>query len=178
MMIITLFIVVACLLLVVFIQMFRGRLLAQLPAADLARRMRSVDIVAFSNLTDPDEDNFLRSSLPPSLFRSVHRERLIAATEYVSAVSHNAAILVRIGEAARHYSDPVMVQSGHDLANQAIRLRLHCSLVLLKMWTTILVPGANLSPDPLAERYQQLSSLARQLNRMRPQAREDASAIV
>jgi hypothetical protein len=177
-MITILFIVVACLLLVVVIQMFRGRSLTQLPPGELAMRMRPVDIAAFCNLIDPDEENFLRSSLPPSLFRSVHRERLIAATEYVSAVSYNAAILVRIGEAARHYSDPVMVQAGHELSNNAVRLRLHCSLVLLKMWTTILIPGTSLSPDPLAERYQHLSALARQLSRMRLQASVDASAII
>ena len=157
----------ACLLPVVFFQLTRGSFLAQRSPAELANQMRPVDIEAFSNLIDPDEEQFLRSSLPPSLFRSVRRERLIAATEYVGAVSHNAAVLVRIGESARHHADPGTVQAGHELANSGVRLRLHCSLVLFRLWTAIVVPGARLSSVPLVERYQQASALARQLNRLR-----------
>jgi hypothetical protein len=160
-------IIVACLLPVLFFQITRGRFSAQLAPAELVNRLRSVDVEAFCNLVDPDEEEFLRSSLPPSLFRSVQRERLLAATEYVSAVSHNAAILSRIGEASRHHADPEVIRAGQELANNAVRLRLHCTLVLLRLWTAIVLPGVGLSPVSLAERYQHLSGLARRLGRLR-----------
>ncbi len=163
MIITTILIIVACLLPLTFVLISRGRLSAKLSPDQLVSRMRPVDIEAFCNLVDPEEEYFLRSSLPPALFRSVQRERLLAAAEYVAAVSHNAAILLRVGEAARQPSDPSLVRAGQELANSAVRLRLDCSLVLLRLWTAILLPAAGLSPTPLAERYQHLSGLARRL---------------
>ena len=160
-------ILVACFVPFVFVAITRGRFSARIPLEELTRRTRSVDVEAFCNLMDPDEESFLRSSLPAHLFRSVQRERLLAATEYVGAVSHNAAILLRIGEAARHDPDPEVVRAGQDLANNAVRLRLYCSLVLLRLWTNLLFPRAGLSSIPLAERYQHLSGLARRLGQLR-----------
>lgn len=157
---------IACLLPLIFIWISRGGFSAKVPPAELASRMRAVDVEAFCNLVDPEEEYFLRSNLPPVLFRSVQRQRLLAATEYVAAVSHNAAILLRVGEVARHHSDPSVVQAGQELANNAVRLRLLCSLVLLRMWVAILLPGAGLSSTPLAERYRHLGGLVRRLNQL------------
>ena len=169
-------ILIACVLPLLFLAISRGRFSTRAPLAELALRMRPVDVEAFSNLTDPDEEAFLRSNLPPPLFRSVQRERLLAATEYVRAVSHNAAILLRIGEAARNDLDAEAVRAGQQLANDAVRLRLHCSFVLMRLWATILLPGTRLSSSPLAERYQQLSGLARHLGQMRHPAQRISSA--
>ena len=160
-------ILVACIVPFVFVAITRGRFSRRIPLQELIRRTRPVDVEAFCNLMDPDEESFLRSSLPAHLFRSVQRERLLAATEYVGAVSHNAAILLRIGEAARHDPDPEVVGAGQDLANNAVRLRLYCSLVLLRLWTNLLFPRAAPSSTPLAERYQHLSGLARRLGQLR-----------
>lgn len=164
---IVILVLVACVLPFLFVAITRGRFSARIAVDDLVRRTRSVDIEAFSNLMDPEEESFLRSNLAPHLFRSVRRERLLAATEYVRAVSLNAAILLRIGEAARHDSDPEIVRAGQELANSAVRLRLHCSLVLLRLWTNLLFPQAGLPSIPLVERYQHLGSLARRLGQLR-----------
>ena len=164
-------VLVACVLPFLFVAITRGKFSARIPVDDLARRTRSVDIEAFCNLMDPDEESFLRSNLTPHLFRSVQRERLLAATDYVRAVSLNAAIFVRIGEATRHDSDPEVVRAGQELANNAVRLRLHCSLVLLRLWTNLLFPRAGLSSIPLVERYQHLGSLARRLGQLRHPSR-------
>jgi hypothetical protein len=161
-----LIIAVACLLPVIFIAVTRGRSSTRLSLGDLGARMRPVDIEAFCNLVDPEEEYFLRCNLPAPVFRSVHRERLLAATQYVAAVSHNATILLRVGEAARHHAEPEVVRAGNELANHAVRLRLHCLLVLLKMWGAIVFPGADLSFTPLVERYQRLSGLAYRLGHL------------
>lgn len=160
-------VLVACVLPFLFVAITRGRFSARIPVDDPALRRRSVDMEAFCNLMDPEEESFLRSNLPPRLFRSVQRERLLTATEYVRAVSLNAAILLRIGEATRHDPDPEVVRAGQELANNAVRLRLHCSLVLLRLWTNLLLPRAGQSSLPLVERYQHLGGLARRLGQLR-----------
>src|SRR2546430_12950059 len=82
---------------------------------DLVGRTRPVDIDAFRNLIDPAEEEFLRENLPASEFRVIQRERLRAAVEYVSCAAHNAAILVRLGEAARVSPDPKIAEAGQQL---------------------------------------------------------------
>lgn len=173
-----LIIVVACLLPVIFIVVTRGRFSTKLSLGDLGASMRPVDIEAFCNLVDPEEEYFLRCNLPASVFRSVHRERLLAATEYVAAVSHNSTILLRVGEAARHHVEPEVVQAGNELANHAVRLRLHCLLLLLKMWGAIVFPEADLSFTPLVERYQRLSGLAYRLGHLSYPSNTPGASVV
>lgn len=157
----------ACLLPPAFFLIRRGTLSARIPLNELVGLMRPVDVEAFCNLVDPDEELFLRSNLPAPLFRSIQRERLLAATEYVGAVSRNAAILLRIAEAARDHTDPAIAGAAIEMANSAVRLRLHCSLVFLRLWTSICVPQAGLSSLSLPERYQDLNSLSRRLGQLR-----------
>jgi hypothetical protein len=65
-----------------------------------ALAIRPIDIEAFRNLIDPAEDGYLRRRLPPAQFRVVRRERLRAMAAYVHVAGSNAAVLVRVGEAA------------------------------------------------------------------------------
>lgn len=144
---------------------------------ELAACLRPVDLEAFCNLVDPEEESFLRSNLPPPVFRSIQRERLLAATEYVGAVSHNAAVLIRIGEAARDHADPEIAYAAQEMANSAVRLRLHCLLVFLRLWTAILVPDTGFSSASLADRYQHLSNLSRRLGQLRYASRTSGASV-
>ncbi|MFZ0802262.1 MAG: hypothetical protein WAN70_08850, partial [Terriglobales bacterium] len=51
--------------------------------------IRSVDLRAFRNLTDPEEEEYLRLNLPPADFRRIQRERLRAAVEYIRCAAFN-----------------------------------------------------------------------------------------
>jgi hypothetical protein len=130
---------------------------------DLPGQTRPVDLDAFRNLIDPDEEEYLRANLLPSDFRMVQRERLRAALDYIHCASHNAAILLRLGEAARRNSDPKVSLAGQQLVDSALRLRLYALLTIPKLYLGIALPGAHLSPGRLVEGYQQLSGLAGQL---------------
>jgi len=137
----------------------------------LVGRTRPVDIDAFRNLVDPVEEDFLRENLPPGEFRAIQRERLRAAVEYVSCAAHNAAILVRLGEAARLSLDPKIVEAGQQLLDTALRLRLNALLATIRLYLGIALPGAHLSAGRLVDNYQHLSSLAGQLVYMQYPAR-------
>jgi hypothetical protein len=171
MMITIVLIAFACLLPPAFFLIRRGHLPARIPLGELVTHMRPVDVEAFCNLVDPDEESFLRSNLPARIFRSIQRERLLAATEYVSAVSHNAAVLLRIAEVARDHANPEISQAAQEMANSAVRLRLHCLFVFLRLWTAILVPDAGFSSASLVDRYQHLSVLSRRLGQLRYSSR-------
>ena len=88
-------VLVALLALLSLLWLARGRSLAA-ALEHPAEHIRAVDVDAFRNLVDPDEEEFLRTSLPPAEFRRIQRERLRAAVEYVSCAAQNAAILLRL----------------------------------------------------------------------------------
>ena len=146
---------------------------------ELARQLQSVDIEAFRNLIDPAEEQFLRANLTRREFHAVRRERLLATLDYVRHASHNAAILSRLGEAARRNSDPRLAEAGQRLVDNAIRLRMFALFSMTQLYLGILLPGVHISPSRLAESYQQLTGLASQvtvMQRPRPSSSPLAAA--
>ena len=122
-----------------------------------AEHMRAVDIEAFQNLMDPDEEEFLRTHLAPAEFRKVQRERLRAAVEYVSCAAQNAAILMRLADSGRHSTDPATAEAAQKLVDNAIRLRLYALQAIPRLYLGMVMPGARISPGHIAERYEQMS---------------------
>jgi len=141
----------------------RGRSASVNSLEELRGHTRPVDLESFRNLIDPAEENFLRANLSPRNFRIVQRERLRATLQYVQWASQNAAVLLRLGEAARGSADPQIAQAAQVLIASALRLRLYALLTVPKLYVGIALPGAKLSPGHLVERYQKLSSQAGQL---------------
>ncbi len=134
--------------------------------ADLTHQLRSVDLEAFRNLTDPSEEQYLRERLPPAKFRMIQRERLRAAIEYVGGVSHNAVILLNLGQIARQNRDPHIADAGRDLVDEALRLRLYSVLTISKLWIRFLFPDTGFQPSPIVDRYQHITEGAVRLGRL------------
>jgi len=128
--------------------------------SDLVAEIRPLDLEAFGNLTDANEEQFLRNNLSREEFRAVQRARLRAAVDYVVVITHNATVLARWGEAAGRSQDPHIAQEGRKLVDNAARLRLYSLLYLAKLYATIMLPGASLSLGPLVDNYQRLKSIA------------------
>jgi len=130
---------------------------------DLAGRTRPVDLEAFRNLVDAEEEDFLRLSLLPKEFRAVQRDRMRAALGYIQNTAHNAAFLLRVGEAAARNPDPRIALAGRRLTDKALRLRAYALLSAAKLYVRIMFPDTRLSYGQLADNYQSLSALAGQL---------------
>ena len=128
-----------------------------------AGELKPLDLDAFLNLVDKGEEDYLRANLPPSAFRKVQRERLRAASEYVSGVAHNAASLMRQGEAARRSSDAATAQAGQRLVDRASQVRLRALLAQAKISFGVLLPGVRLNPAGVVEGYRQVTDLALKL---------------
>ena len=82
---------------------------------DFRARWQKVDIEAFANLVDPSEERFLQENLPPREFRTIQRQRLRAAWEYLARVGQNAQLMVQAGQ---------IIQQ-HNTGSEAVRARLH-----------------------------------------------------
>ena len=133
---------------------------------DLAVAIRPIDTEAFRNLIDPAEDAFLRRRLPPAQFRLVRRERLRAMATYVQATAANAAVLVRVGEAALAGGDPRFVVAARQLVNDALLLRRNASLALLRIYVALAWPNSGFAAVWVVDRYEQVSGVAMLLGRL------------
>jgi hypothetical protein len=127
---------------------------------ELASQLRPIDVDAFRNLIDEREEEFLRERLPGSEFRSIMRERKLAAVEYIWCATHNAGILIRLGEAARQNPDPAVAAVADKLYNNALRLRLYAFQVLPRLYLGMLIPRAGLGPCPVADTYDTMTHQA------------------
>lgn len=123
----------------------------------LAAQLRPLDVNAFRNLIDEREEKFLRELLPGKEFRRVHRERTLAAVEYVKCAAQNAAILIRLAEAAKQAPDPAVSAAAEKLLDNALRLRLHAFHVVPRLYLGMLVPRTALAPRFVADGYDTLT---------------------
>jgi hypothetical protein len=117
---------------------------------------RPVDLAAFRNLIDPAEEDYLRQQLPAEQFRALQRQRLRAALEYVRRSAYNAAILLRVGEAARRNPSPEVAAAASELVNQAVQLCVNARLATLVLYARLVLPGARFSVGRLTDRYENL----------------------
>jgi hypothetical protein len=150
-------VVLSALALLFLIRLAKGQAIAPRIAENPAEHIRFVDLEAFRNLIDPDEQEYLRSQLPPAAFRKIQRERLRAAAEYISCAAHNAAVLLRMAEAARHSPDPQVAAMAEKLVENAIRLRLYAFQAIPRLYITMLLPLRQQSPVRVADRYEQMT---------------------
>ena len=135
--------------------------------------VRSLDLDAFRNLVDPDEEAFLRDSLPPKEFRKIKRQRVWAAIIYVREVGRAAAALAAVGQAAQRSSDAAMATSGLQVAENAFRLRLQAARVSFHLLTEIILPDLQSRSFPtLLDQYHRSAETLFQLGRLPSEVRE------
>jgi hypothetical protein len=140
----------------------------------LAGQLRPIDVNAFRNLIDEREEEYLRTHLPPHEFRSIHRERMLAAVEYVWCATKNTSILISLGEAAKQSSDPNLIAAADKLLENAVRFRLYAIQSLPRLYFNTVFPSANWAPHFVAETYDTMVRQAVVLGCLRHPARETA----
>ena len=142
-------------------------------SANLAGAIRPIDIEAFRNLINPAEDEYLRRRLPPAQFRLVRRERLRAMAVYAQAAGRNAAVLVRVGEAALASGDPRVAEAAHQLVSDALLLRRNTTVALARIYLALAWPNSRFAAVRVVDRYEQVSGTAMLLGRLQNPAVPD-----
>jgi hypothetical protein len=138
---------------------------------DLEGLTEPIDLPAFLNLVDPTEEEFLRANLAPHDFRRIQRQRLLAAAEYVRCAARNAAIVVRLGEAASAEASTEISGIGQELVTAAIRLRALAFLALCVLYVKTAIPSARLSLLQIPNLYEHLLDRVGHLARLTNPAR-------
>jgi hypothetical protein len=169
------FLGVLALLLVLRLAKGRTRMLAD--ASEISQRIRAVDVRAFQNLLDPQEEEFLRANLPPPAFRTLRRERQRAAIDYIVRAAQNAVLLMRMGEAARHSGNPSVAEAGEQLVDNATRLRLLTLQAMVKLYIGMYLPATNLSTARIADHYERTTRLVILLGCLKYSARGVSSSL-
>jgi len=154
--------VVVVFLLFLFLQVWRRYFQ---PLGAEAAQLIPIDLEAFENLADPEEERFLKANLSPAEFREVQRSRIDAAKMYVAALSENARVLVAVGQSARNDSDPEIAAAAVEIVQQAIRLKAWCLLMLFRLNTSIFFPVRWAPSSGIAHRYLLVTSMAASLAR-------------
>jgi hypothetical protein len=142
---------------------------------DWEARKHEVDLDAFRLLLDREEEEYLRASLPPPLFRIFQRRRLRLALESLDLVGKNAAMLMKLGQLARSESNPRLEREAADLIYGTLRLRVNLSLVEPCLWLKWLFPGWRVSMPAFAIPYEELLGY---LSRIRQQQQWDADHVL
>jgi hypothetical protein len=166
MIIMLILVLLSALALAYLVRLAKGRALEFKKPEGRANRVHPVDIEAFRNLIDPTEEQFLRANLSRADFKRVQRERLRVAIEYISGAASNAAVLIRMGEAARLSPESAIAEAGAKLVESGIRLRLYAVQAIARLYLGIAFPGARISTVGLAENYERMTGLVFLLNRL------------
>lgn len=120
----------------------------QIDVEKAMQAFRSLDIEAFKNLVDANEEAFLRDNLSPRKFREIKRQRTWAAFLYAWEAGGAATALARVGQAAQRSCDPETAASGLQLAENAFRLRLQTMRACLHLLGGVLWPTQPSQPLP------------------------------
>ena len=178
-MIIAIVLVVAAALALVFIlsvTLFRSLQISS--GTSLATQIQPIDVEAFRNLIDPEEDDYLRRRLAAAEFRMVQRQRLRAMAAYVQIAGRNAAVLVRIGQAAMT-GDAQTAEAARRLVDNALLLRRNAAFALLRIYVALAWPNSGLPAVPVLHGYVQLNGAAMLLGRLQnPAAPVHISAML
>jgi len=154
------FVILSALALVTLVLLARGHWSGLGSDVRHPSELQPIDVNAFRNLIDENEEAYLRDSLSPGEFRRLHRERMLAAVDYVRGAYRNAGVLVQIAQTARESADPAIASAAENLFENAVRLRLYAIRVIPRLYVNALLPGRSLAPQRLVERYDSLTRQA------------------
>lgn len=122
---------------------------------ELQTIMQSLDLEAFRNLVSPEQEEFLRVTLPAREFGRVRRARVAAAITYVKAAARNASALLRLAEAGKQSSDPQVAASAEELAQSAIQMRVYALFAIANLYMVMISPRLSVGVSTV-ERYRLL----------------------
>lgn len=133
--------------------------------------IQPIDIVAFRNLIDPAEGDYLQRRLPASEFRVIQRERLRATACYVQTAGRNAVELIRLGQNALAANDTRTAEAARELVDNALLLRRNTTFALFRIYVAMAWPhtgrtGAPLLQSPVLQDYERLNGTAMLLGRL------------
>jgi hypothetical protein len=134
---------------------------------DWDAKKHEVDLDAFRLLLDPQEEQYLRKSLPTAEFRLFQRRRLALALRSLDLVGKNAAMLMKLGQLAKAGANPQLVREAEELVNGALRLRVNLLFVQPYLGLKWLFPEWRMQVPALRLPYEELLAYLNRLRQLR-----------
>jgi hypothetical protein len=85
---------------------------------------------------------------------------------YVQVANHNAAVLIRVGEAALAGRDGRVAEAAQLMVADALLLRRNATVAVARIYLALAWPGSEFAAVRVVERYEQLSGTAMLLGRL------------
>jgi hypothetical protein len=163
----------------------RRRHLPEVDLNDVVPYLLPVNLDALAEAIDTTQDAYLRHSQSPQEFQKLQRKRARLAAEYLRRMSHNAALLQRIGYGQIHSPNLIVAEQAQELIDAGVHVRLYAFLGLAalffrRVWGLRSVSLAKVSEvqklmsSSLIPAYQALRSKAEELTTLRDSALHDA----
>jgi hypothetical protein len=134
-----------------------------------AQLFRPVDLNAFRNLLDRDDELFMKEKLPRSKFVRLKRHRIRVTARYVARIASNASGVLHVGETARLSPLPEVASTAAQVMELAAQIRLQCLVALAKLSLEYAMPSLQLTPAMLVPKYQSLRENVRRLGDLQTQ---------
>jgi hypothetical protein len=133
-------------------------------------RTQPIDLLAFQNLIDPEEERYLQERLSGYSLLRVRRARYGAACEYVGMAARNAAVLIRVAQLAQASEQPRVREAGKQLLALATETRILALLALLQLYLARLMPWRIPALGSMAQAYSGMrATLERVVSWQRPE---------
>jgi hypothetical protein len=124
---------------------------------DFEARWRQVDMAAFMNLSDPQEERYLQQNLPSAEFRQIQRERVIVMWEYLSRLSANTKLMVQAGQMVQHTSIGDTAVAARQFVSSAMQTRMAIFMAEGSLVLKFVFPATADPIHELARKYDSLS---------------------
>lgn len=139
-------------------------------AEQVERHFVAIDLLAFQNLIDPDDQRFLRELLPSKKYRKIQRERISSCLRYVRCCGRNAAVLIRVGETASEDQNPEIQATAERIISEAIRMRIYAVVLVPKICIWWVFPDSEFSLAAMCRKYSQMTTALAALNNLKEPA--------
>ncbi|HEV2962389.1 MAG TPA: hypothetical protein VG649_11230 [Candidatus Angelobacter sp.] len=108
----------------------------QVDLSDVVPFLLPVDIEALSELIDPQNEAASRHTTSKQDFQRLRRKRARQTVEYLRRMSHNAALLQRVGYSRIHSTNTLVAEQGQELIDAGVHVRLYTfvGLTVLFLW--------------------------------------------
>jgi hypothetical protein len=97
---------------------------------DVVPYLLPANLEVLTEALDPVHDAYLRRSNSPQEFHKLQRKRTRLAKEYLHRMSHNAALLQRVGYSQMRSSNALVARQAQELIDVGVNVRLYTFLAL------------------------------------------------
>jgi len=112
----------------------RRQRMPQVDLDEIVPFLLPVNVEALAEALDSSQEGYLRHSHSRAEFQKLQRKRSKLAAEYLRRMSHNAALLQRVGYGQLRSSNPVVAAQAQELIDAGVHVRLYAFLGLAALF--------------------------------------------